>query len=382
MREEERLRGLCRSPQLLFEVLVLGRYRFVYDRIPMLAEKMSWSKRVNLICSGLNLVWRRPKPWGMPLHLQFEFTSYCNLRCPGCPTGLEELGRSATAMSPELFERVYDETAPYLLTASLWVWGESLLHPQLKRMLEIAARYPVITLLSTNGMPLQWARVREALLEYPPSILIVAIDGLTDETNSRYRVGARLAPILEGVRELAEAKRKLGQNKPELLMRFIAMRHNVHQLGELETFARQYGFESVSIRGFTLKDLSQREQNHELVPVQPELAHKIFDAERQAKGFVCQMPFWFPSILADGTVVACEQDHMGSYPLGKVGVDGTFRDIWYSPRAAQVRRLIRDSRHCVSFCQHCPYETSSTSDCSLLYWPVSAPRANIAVEAG
>jgi len=94
------------------------------------------------------------------------------------------------------------------------------------------------------------------------------------------------------------------------------------------------------------------------------------------------MPFWFPSILADGTVVACEQDHMGSYPLGKVGVDGTFRDIWYSPRAAQVRRLIRDSRHCVSFCQHCPYETSSTSDCSLLYWPVSAPRANIAVEAG
>ena len=44
---------------------------------------------------------------------------------------------------------------------------------------------------------------------HPPTYLIVAIDGLTDETNSVYQ-GARLAPALEGVRALADWKERSG----------------------------------------------------------------------------------------------------------------------------------------------------------------------------
>ena len=40
-----------------------------------------------------------------------------------------------------------DEVGPYLLTASLWVWGKSLLHPGLHETLRIARRHPVLTLL-------------------------------------------------------------------------------------------------------------------------------------------------------------------------------------------------------------------------------------------
>ncbi len=108
------------------------------------------------------------------------------------------------------------EAGPYVLTASLWAWGEPTLHPRLKQVLRAARRHDVITLLSTNGQRLNDERVLEALIEEPPTYLVVASDGLTDETNSAYWAGARIAPILDGVKRLAEMKRRRGQRAPVL----------------------------------------------------------------------------------------------------------------------------------------------------------------------
>jgi hypothetical protein len=144
MRSRERTRGLLRAPKLAWDVLVRGRYGFVYDRMPMVAEGMSSAKRLNLFRAGANLLSRNLHTWSMPLHMQFELTNYCTLRCPVCPTGAGLVRRAAQAMDPALFEE-------------------------------------------------------------PPAYLVVAFDGLTGETNSQYRSGARLAPILDGVRRLAVA---------------------------------------------------------------------------------------------------------------------------------------------------------------------------------
>lgn len=59
------------------------------------------------------------------------------------------------------------------------------------------------TLLSTDGQNLDDREVLQALIRYPPTYLIVCIDGVTDETNSIFRVGAKISPALAGVRHLA-----------------------------------------------------------------------------------------------------------------------------------------------------------------------------------
>lgn len=127
-----------------------GQYRFVYDQMSITCSGMSQAKRLNLIRSGLNLLHRRLFPWSMPLHMQFELTNYCNLRCPVCPTGISAVGRPPQAMSPETFKRVINQVGPYLLTASLWGWGEPNLHPQLQDILSIARQHRVVTFLSTR----------------------------------------------------------------------------------------------------------------------------------------------------------------------------------------------------------------------------------------
>jgi MoaA/NifB/PqqE/SkfB family radical SAM enzyme len=365
MRSHELKKALLRGPMLAWDVFVRGRYAFKYDQMPMLAGGMSAVKRINLFKSGANLLHRRLIPWSMPLHMQFELTNYCNLRCPVCPAGSGSLKRTARAMNVELFERVMDEVGPFLLTASLWAWGEPLLHPRLKDMLRIARKYDVITLLSTNGQVLNNERVLDALIDEPPAYLIVAFDGLNDETNSVYRVGARIAPILEGVQRLAEIKRARGLQRPVLNMRFIVMKHNQHEVPHLEEFAVQHGFELLSIRNiFFIESTSDDQTTGRLAPDDKGWSSCGYAAERSTSpgAFICMEPFWFPTLFSDGGVVLCEQDYNAQLALGRVGVDGAFRELWFSKKAAALRKTIRDDMANLSCCRKCPYTDRPATD--------------------
>ena len=333
--------------------------------MPMAVRGLSWPARLNLLAAGGNLVHRRLRPWNWPLHMQIELTSFCELECPVCPTGIGALERSASALDPELFEQVLRDVGPHLLTLSLWAWGEPLLYKPLGRVLEIAGRYPLITLLSTNGQSLNTPRVQEALREHPPTYLIVAIDGLTDDTNSVYRKGARLAPALEGVRSLADWKQRTGARFPVLHCRFMAMRQNEHELPSLRRFATDTGFDMVSLRSLSIID-SAEDAHRNMVPVDELLRAYRYDRGQrlQRDDFVCQHAFSFPTLLADGTVVSCEQDFNGGQPYGVLKPGGSFRDIWLSSRASEVRRTIRDRPGELSFCRNCPYADRPISSCS------------------
>ena len=82
MRSRERWEYLSRAPVIGWDLLARGRHRFQYDLMPVTVQGMSIASRLNLVRSGLNLLWRRLKPWSWPLHMQIELTSYCDLECP------------------------------------------------------------------------------------------------------------------------------------------------------------------------------------------------------------------------------------------------------------------------------------------------------------
>ena len=356
MKRHERWRALWRSPRLAWDVLARGRYDFTYDLMPVSARQMSLAKRLNLFKSGANLLHRNLDPWSWPLHMNLEITNYCNLRCPVCPTGSGKVNRPRAAMDVDLFERLMDEVGPYLLTASLWAWGEPLLHPRLADLLRIIERHDVVPLISTNGQNLCNEAVIDALVSHPPGYLIVAIDGLTDETNSKYRVGAALEPAKEGVRRLSELKRERGLELPVLHMRYLAMKHNEHEIEHVREFARSTGFDLLTIRTLVVVD-SPGEEHREFVPDASHLrAYDYVNGERVLRDdFICYWPFWFPTSLVDGTIVGCDQDSNAQRPLGVLSEDVSFADIWSGEEATHVRRQIRDDPDSLSFCRNCPY---------------------------
>jgi MoaA/NifB/PqqE/SkfB family radical SAM enzyme len=366
MKQPERLKSILKTPKRMWEVLCLGRYDFMFDFMPLSIRGMSMAKRLNLFRSGRNLVYRKLMPWSKPIHMQIELTNYCNLKCPVCPSGIGKINRKPMAMEVSLFEQLMDEVGPYLLTASLWVWGEPLLHPGLADILRIAQRHPVATLLSTNGQNLDKDEVIKALIDYPPTYLIVAIDGMTDETNSKFRVGAKLGPILSGVRRLAELKKERKQILPILHMRYIIMKHNEHEVPHLKDFAKENGFDLLTLR--TLSCIDAPEQDYKsLMPDNNDFkAYNYLNDKRvRHSNFVCTEPFWFPSMFADGTITACCHDYNAEHPFGLLSKKISFFDIWGSKKAAEVRSIIRDSNANVNFCRYCPYTDRQTGDGSI-----------------
>jgi radical SAM protein with 4Fe4S-binding SPASM domain len=369
MQAKQRWVLLSQAPKVFVDIMFRDRYDFEWDLMPCHTSNMPMAKRLNLLRAGVNLLYRNLRPWSWPINMQVELTNYCNLKCPVCPTGLGSLQRKPQAIDPAIFERLMNEVGHYLFTMSLWAWGEPLLHPELADILRIAQNRGINILLSTNGQNLNDDKVLKALMDYPPTYLIVALDGITDETNTLFRVGAKLEPALYGVRELSRMKREKGKEFPILHFRYIVMKHNEHELPELENFARRHQFDILTIR--TLSIIDAPNDQHNIMKPDDER----FRAYEYSKGkrirrddFFCQAAFIFPTVLADGTVCSCEEDYNASQPYGKLTKNNSFADIWWSKQAAEIRKTIRENLESFSFCRNCPYKDRLVRTCSIQYY--------------
>jgi radical SAM protein with 4Fe4S-binding SPASM domain len=370
MREKKRSEYLLNTPGLVYNILLRGRYDFEYDLMDIHIGKMPLKKRLNLLKSGANLIYRKLHPWGWPLHMHVELTNYCNLRCKVCPTGIETLKRKPAALDPAILERIIREAGPYLLTLSLWGWGEPLLHPRLSEILRLVHGRGIITFLSTNGQNLDDPEVLKALIEYPPTYLIVAIDGMTDETYSAYRVGAKLAPALAGVNRLAQMKRERGQQFPILHHRYIVMKHNEHELPLLKQFAMDNHFDICTIRTLSIIDFQNDAGYRELVPENSRFSAYEYENNVRVsrRDFICEKAFIFPAVFADGTLVDCDQDFNASQAYGNLVNSPSFSALWQSKKAAKIRKTIRDDMDSFSHCKNCPFKDRSVTDCSVIHF--------------
>jgi radical SAM protein with 4Fe4S-binding SPASM domain len=377
MRSLERWRYVSRSPCILWKVLAQGRYDFTFDLMPMRAEGMSGRKRLNVLASGLNLAYRRPVPWSWPIRLHVELTNFCNLRCPICPTGTGKLTRPPRIFDLGMYEDLMREVGPYLLSVTLWAWGEPLLHPQFPETVAIARQHGVLPLLSTNGQVLAHERVIQGLIEEPPTYLIVAIDGLTDETYSLNRPGARLGPAIEGVRRIAALKRERNQQLPVLHMRYIVTKHNQHEVDRIRDFATEKEFDFVSIRSLVIID-SDDSDHRARVPDSERFRAYQYEGGRRVRreDYVCQHAFLYPAVLADGTVTPCDQDYNARHAYGRIGADGSFGDIWFGRKAAELRRTIRTARERFSCCRNCPFADRAARSASIQAFDLRSGRAH------
>jgi len=369
MRLQDRWNYLRQAGKISWDITVRGQYDYTYDLMPCHALHMPVRKRLNMLRTGANLIYRRPHAWGWPMYMNIELTNYCNLRCKVCPTGRGSLTRKPASIDVGLFARLINEVGPYPLIVALWAWGEPLLHPQLADILQITQGLGVTTLLSTNGQNLNDDEVHQALINYPPTYLIVCLDGLTDETLSAFRVGAKLDNALSGVRRLAELKRQKGAQLPVLHLRHIVMKHNEHEVAKVPEFAGRNGFDVATIRTLSIID-SPEDMHREFIPADERWkAYSYKDGERISRtDFICEKAFTFPAVFADGTVVACDQDCNAQQPLGRLADGSSFKDIWWSKRAAEVRKTIRDNPDRFSFCKNCPFRDRPVKDCSVQYF--------------
>lgn len=210
---------------------------------------------------------RRIEVKGRPYILFLDPCNYCNLRCPLCPTGRNELGRVQSMMSFQCFKTYLDPNVPYLFEVILHNWGESLLNKDLYKMISYAQSRNVGTNLSSNLMIAQPSDL-DALLDSGLEYLTVSIDGADQDSYRKYRVRGDFDRVIHNLEELIRRRSSRRSSRLVIEWQFIVMKHNEHKVTDAQRIAKNIGVDLIRFIpvGLPFEETSRKELADEWFP--------------------------------------------------------------------------------------------------------------------
>lgn len=300
----------------------------------------------------LSLYFKRPIHWGMPVVMEIEPTTSCNLRCPQCPSGLREFSRNTGMLDLPLYRKIIDELHGELMYLILYFQGEPFLNKNFLEFVKYAASKNVYTATSSNGHYFTDEMAR-ATVESGLDRLIISMDGITQETYQKYRVGGNLEKVLAGTERLVYWKKKLGKSTPNIIWQFIAFKHNEHQIPELKRRAKELGVDELGIKTAQIYDYQHTD---DLIPEDEALSrYKKTDQGYVIKNELLNQCWrmWRGSVITwDGLVVPCCFDKDATHRFGDVSTD-SFAKVWKSDLYNNFRSAILRSRKEIDICTNC-----------------------------
>lgn len=311
------------------------------------------SNMVSLYLSyQLAKITKKPLHWGMPFSLEIEPTTSCNLRCPQCPSGLREFSRNTGMLDFPLYKKVIDEVHEDLVYLILYFQGEPFLNKKFLDFVRYAASKNIYTATSSNAHYFT-DEMAKATIESGLDRLIISIDGTTQETYGKYRIGGNLEKVMEGTQNLVKWKKKLGRTTPHIIWQFIAFRHNEHQIPEIKRLAREIGVDELGIKTAQIYDY---QTSDEFIPTNEDLSrYKKTEEGYQIKNKLLNQCWrlWKGSVITwDGLVVPCCFDKDATHRFGDVSEE-SFEKVWTNERYKGFRQAILKSRKEIDICTNC-----------------------------
>lgn len=192
----------------------------------------------NLVKARVNMALKRRIIGNYPAFAVMDTASFCQLRCPACPTGLRSGIRASAKMSWQTYKSVIDEVGDYLFRLDLCNWGEPFLNEQTPEFVHYAESKGIRVIVHSNlSMRLSDDYVHR-IVRSGLGRLVVSADGATQETYSIYRRGGNLSLVRENMLRIQQAKRQLGSSTPKVFWKFLVFEHNEH---EMELARSSYG---------------------------------------------------------------------------------------------------------------------------------------------
>lgn len=268
-----------------------------------------------------------------PYIFVLEVTNICNLKCPFCLTGKGVSGgREVRHMSFEEAKKVLDEVGDYIYFLQVYTWGEPLLNKDLIRIIEYAKQKNIFVMLSTNATAMTQA-YNERLINSNIDYIMVAIDGGSDATYEKYRVGGNYTKVLANVKNILELKKQKNLDRPFIEWQFIVFRHNEHEVKATEQMAYEIG-----INKFT--PLPAYVEDQEWAATDKEYKTEFANPERLRN---CDRPWSHLNMRADGGVASCCYTFFKKDDFGELSKE-SFDTIWNNSKFQTSRRLITQQK--------------------------------------
>jgi radical SAM protein with 4Fe4S-binding SPASM domain len=289
---------------------------------------------------------------GVPASLSIEPTTSCNLQCPECPSGLRQFTRKTGFIEMDLYKKIINDSYKELIYLMLYFQGEPFLHPDFFNMLSYAKSKNIYTATSTNAHFLDMDNAK-MVVDSGLDRIIISIDGITQKSYAKYRVGGKLDKVLEGTRNLVKAKKELKSKSPFIIFQFVVFRSNEHEVEGLQQLAKEIGVDKVQIKSAQFYNLSLE---NDLIPINPKyLRYKKADNQYVYKDNIpnkCWRSWHAPVITQEGNMVPCCFDKDASYELGDLKTE-QLKTVFQGEQSRLFKKQILKERKQIDICRNC-----------------------------
>ena len=314
------------------------------QRAALAFRYFSWKKLFNVIRVEIQLRLGRRKVWGSAFEWTIDTTNICQLKCPLCHTGLGTIDRDKGIMHFETYTKTIDQIKDYCVWLSVYSWGEPFLNRRIHEFVSYAHQNRIATIMSTNLVKPLSPEMAENIIKSGLDVLIVSLDGVTQEVYEKYRVGGRLDRVLDNLRLLVQKKSELGSTTPHVEWQFIVMRQNEHQMEEARQLATEIGVNSVIFKNvdFPHGMDDAKEAQRWLPREHPDyLRDDPFVKPYQEDGRRCWRLWRSAVVNWDGGLAPCCYLTDKSEDFGEV-TNSSIKDIWNNKNYTTARGLFED----------------------------------------
>lgn len=336
----------------------MHKFKSNIQRLYIIIHYLSFGRLVNLsnlILSFLLSFAKLQKVQNrQPYFISIEPANFCNLSCPECEVGNQQLPISTRGtFDMNIYQNLITELKPTLLHAIFYFQGEPFINNQLNELVQYAHNARIYTSTSTNGQFLTDIKAKEIVLSGLDK-LIVSVDGSTQETYQTYRIGGSLQKTLEGIKRVVNWKKELKSVTPLIEVQFLVLKTNEHQLKEMKLLVKTLGADRLTFKTAQLHDY---ENGHSLLTTKNKYARykKTADGKYGIKG---NQPnrcwrLWSGSVVtANGDILPCCFDKKSDFAYGNIQ-DKSFFTNWHSAKASDFRGKVLQNRKQFEICKNC-----------------------------
>jgi len=196
----------------------------------------------------------------LPLNINVEVTSKCNLSCKMC--NIHHNTKGGININDRLLEQTF-ELAKTANMVSPFGLGESLLYPKIAKIIgKYKSLGPMVSII-TNGMLLNENISRELIMQGLDH-LGISVDSAEQALLTEIRRGADLNKISNNIMKLNKLKKSLNSKNPVLSLNVVVQKSNFNQLPQIIQLAEKWGIPSVDFLPITTHKHISNIQNESL----------------------------------------------------------------------------------------------------------------------
>ncbi|TVM04137.1 MAG: hypothetical protein CV087_01705 [Candidatus Brocadia sp. WS118] len=288
----------------------------------------------------------------MPIKLDIENVSRCNLKCDMCQVSSWESLKRGADMTFEDFKRILDEQFG-LIELKIQGMGEPFLGKDFIRMVEYASRKNIWVRTSTNATVLDRKENYKRIIDAGIDEVQISVDGTTKDTYERIRGNADFEVMMKNCKRINRHCDSLEIDKTRMWV--LLQKDNRKELHHFPAFARELGFKRVAIildvHGWGNDQLTDKNTQKKVAYLGEEDVEKLLEnardlginvtfwdiSDKYSQTNLCPWPFERAYISSDKKVVPCCMiANPDTFNFGIL--DNTFEDIWNSQRYVQFRQ--------------------------------------------